>query len=38
MTLQGAPLLPQIKMELARCLEEDGFSGVAEAVGADHAK
>mmetsp|Transcript_28375 Transcript_28375/g.47624 ORF Transcript_28375/g.47624 Transcript_28375/m.47624 type:complete len:159 (+) Transcript_28375:3-479(+) len=35
---QGAPLLPQIKMELARCLEEDGFSGVAEAVGADHAR
>jgi len=33
---QGATLLPNMKRELVQLLEADGFSSVAEAVGADH--
>ncbi|CAN0919853.1 Dihydroorotate dehydrogenase (quinone), mitochondrial [Linum grandiflorum] len=32
----GPALIPQIKAELAECLERDGFKSVVEAVGADH--
>lgn len=32
----GPALVPKIKKELAICLEKDGFSCIAEAVGADH--
>ncbi|KAG7023943.1 Dihydroorotate dehydrogenase (quinone), mitochondrial [Cucurbita argyrosperma subsp. argyrosperma] len=31
----GPALIPQIKSELAECLERDGFKSVQEAVGAD---
>ncbi|XP_057478356.1 dihydroorotate dehydrogenase (quinone), mitochondrial [Actinidia eriantha] len=31
----GPALIPQIKAELARCLERDGFKSVYEAVGSD---
>lgn len=31
----GPALIPQIKAELAECLERDGFKSVIEAVGAD---
>ncbi|XAR64574.1 Dihydroorotate dehydrogenase (quinone), partial [Bertholletia excelsa] len=31
----GPALIPEIKAELARCLEKDGFKSVSEAVGAD---
>ncbi|XP_058182463.1 dihydroorotate dehydrogenase (quinone), mitochondrial [Rhododendron vialii] len=31
----GPALIPEIKAELARCLESDGFKNVYEAVGAD---
>lgn len=31
----GPALIPEIKLELARCLERDGFKSVYEAVGAD---
>ncbi|KAJ0792893.1 putative dihydroorotate dehydrogenase (quinone) [Helianthus annuus] len=31
----GPALIPQIKAELAQCLERDGFKSVYEAVGAD---
>ncbi|CAL9147197.1 unnamed protein product [Musa hybrid cultivar] len=31
----GPSLIPQIKAELAECLERDGFKSVQEAVGAD---
>ncbi|GMP56431.1 hypothetical protein CsSME_00020921 [Camellia sinensis var. sinensis] len=31
----GPALIPEIKAELARCLERDGFKSVYEAVGAD---
>eukprot|EP00892_Ulva_mutabilis_P008048 jgi/Ulvmu1/5615/UM023_0153.1 len=33
---KGPALIPDIKRELLRCLEADGFSSVEEAVGADH--
>jgi dihydroorotate dehydrogenase len=33
---EGPRLVPRIKRELAACLARDGFSSVAEAVGADH--
>ncbi|KKJ75721.1 dihydroorotate dehydrogenase [Kiloniella litopenaei] len=32
----GPPLIPQILKELITLLQQDGFSSVAEAVGADH--
>ncbi|CAN1224116.1 Dihydroorotate dehydrogenase (quinone), mitochondrial [Linum perenne] len=32
----GPALIPQIKVELAECLERDGFKSIIEAVGADH--
>ncbi|GFR40465.1 hypothetical protein Agub_g1025, partial [Astrephomene gubernaculifera] len=32
---EGPALIPQVKRELAECLARDGFSSVAEAVGAD---
>ncbi|CAN1296834.1 Dihydroorotate dehydrogenase (quinone), mitochondrial [Linum perenne] len=32
----GPALIPRIKVELAECLERDGFKSVIEAVGADH--
>lgn len=32
----GPALVPRMKRELAECLRRDGFSSVAEAVGADH--
>lgn len=31
----GPALIPQIKVELANCLERDGFKSIQEAVGAD---
>lgn len=31
----GPALLPQIKAELAQCLERDGYKSISEAVGAD---
>ncbi|THU63670.1 hypothetical protein C4D60_Mb01t18260 [Musa balbisiana] len=34
-TYDGPSLIPQIKAELAECLEQDGFESVQEAVGAD---
>jgi dihydroorotate dehydrogenase len=33
---EGPKLVPRVKRELAELLERDGFSSVAEAVGADH--
>jgi len=33
---QGPSFVPKVKRELAECLRKDGFSSVAEAVGADH--
>jgi dihydroorotate dehydrogenase len=33
---QGPSFVPKVKRELAECLRRDGFSSVAEAVGADH--
>ncbi|XP_055504962.1 dihydroorotate dehydrogenase (quinone), mitochondrial [Leucoraja erinacea] len=35
-TYQGPPLVHKIKCELEQLLKEQGFSSVAEAVGADH--
>ncbi|KAI4328589.1 hypothetical protein L6164_020929 [Bauhinia variegata] len=32
----GPALIPQIKTELAECLERDGFKSIVDAVGADH--
>ncbi|EEF35606.1 dihydroorotate dehydrogenase (quinone), mitochondrial isoform X1 [Ricinus communis] len=32
----GPALIPQIKTELAECLERDGFKSILEAVGADY--
>ena len=32
----GPPLVRRIKSELADCLAADGFTRVADAVGADH--
>ncbi|XP_044491144.1 dihydroorotate dehydrogenase (quinone), mitochondrial isoform X2 [Mangifera indica] len=32
----GPALIPQIKAELAQCLERDGFKSILEAVGADY--
>lgn len=32
----GPALIPQIKAELAECLERDGFKSIIEAVGADY--
>mmetsp|Transcript_18681 Transcript_18681/g.56470 ORF Transcript_18681/g.56470 Transcript_18681/m.56470 type:complete len:397 (+) Transcript_18681:78-1268(+) len=36
LALQGPALIPRLKEELAACLERDGFTSVAAAVGADH--
>ncbi|GJP64473.1 hypothetical protein CLOP_g21458 [Closterium sp. NIES-67] len=36
MVFEGAGVVPKIKKELAECLARDGFTSVAEAVGADH--
>ena len=36
LVFQGPALVPRIKQELAAFLRRDGFSSVAEAVGADH--
>jgi dihydroorotate dehydrogenase len=36
LTFQGPPLLARIKCDLARLLHADGFSSIADAVGADH--
>ncbi|KXZ44645.1 hypothetical protein GPECTOR_64g139 [Gonium pectorale] len=33
---EGPALVPRIKRELTECLARDGFSSVAQAVGADH--
>lgn len=33
---EGPKLVPRVKRELAALLEKDGFSSVADAVGADH--
>lgn len=33
---EGPKLVPRVKRELAALLEKDGYSSVAEAVGADH--
>lgn len=33
---EGPAIVPSIKQQLAECLARDGFSSVAEAVGADH--
>lgn len=35
---EGPLVIRRIKRELAQCLRRDGFSSVAEAVGADHKK
>ncbi|AED93149.1 Dihydroorotate dehydrogenase (quinone) [Arabidopsis thaliana] len=32
----GPALIPQIKEELVKCLERDGFKSIHEAIGADH--
>ncbi|GBG91727.1 hypothetical protein CBR_g53542 [Chara braunii] len=34
--IEGPPLVPRIKRELAALLERDGFKSVSEAVGIDH--
>ena len=34
----GPSIVPRIKKELAKCLEKDGYTSVAQAVGADHRK
>ncbi|CAK9184571.1 unnamed protein product [Ilex paraguariensis] len=31
----GPALVPQLKAELAQCLERDGFKSIYEAIGAD---
>ncbi|XP_068173168.1 dihydroorotate dehydrogenase (quinone), mitochondrial isoform X2 [Antennarius striatus] len=36
LTYQGPPVVTKIKRELEQLLEEQGFSSVSEAVGADH--
>ena len=36
LVFHGPALIPRIKRELAELLKKDGFSSVAEAVGADH--
>ncbi|MEX2453542.1 MAG: quinone-dependent dihydroorotate dehydrogenase [Rhodospirillaceae bacterium] len=36
LVFHGPALVPRMKAELAACLRRDGFSSVAEAVGADH--
>ncbi|HEY7688155.1 MAG TPA: quinone-dependent dihydroorotate dehydrogenase [Dongiaceae bacterium] len=36
LTYQGPDLLRRIKVELAQLLRRDGFTGLSEAVGADH--
>jgi dihydroorotate dehydrogenase len=33
---EGPALIPRLKRELDACLQRDGFSSVADAVGADH--
>ena len=33
---EGPRVVPRIKAELAECLRRDGFTSVAQAVGADH--
>ncbi|RZC75048.1 hypothetical protein C5167_050534 [Papaver somniferum] len=33
---EGPALIPQMKVELAECLERDGFKSIAEAIGADY--
>ncbi|OQR70708.1 dihydroorotate dehydrogenase (quinone) [Tropilaelaps mercedesae] len=33
---RGPPVVETIKAELTKCLKDDGYSNVAEAVGADH--
>lgn len=33
---EGPKLVPRVKRELAELLAKDGYSSVAEAVGADH--
>lgn len=38
MAYDGPKAVPEIKRQLAACLERDGFKSVAEAVGADHRK
>lgn len=35
---EGPRLVPRIKQELAACLAKDGFTSVAQAVGADHKR
>ena len=35
---EGPALVPRIKRELAACLARDGFSSLAQAVGADHRR
>ena len=34
----GPALVPEMKEELARCLREDGYGSVRDAIGADHRK
>jgi len=38
MVFNGPSIIEQIKADLLACLRADGFSSIAEAVGADHAK
>ncbi|XP_026413779.1 dihydroorotate dehydrogenase (quinone), mitochondrial-like isoform X3 [Papaver somniferum] len=33
---EGPALIPKMKVELAECLERDGFKSIAEAIGADY--
>lgn len=33
---EGPSIVPKMKQQLAACLQEDGFSSVQEAIGADH--
>ena len=37
-TILGFPVIGKVKRELDACLRRDGFTNVAEAVGADHRK
>lgn len=33
---RGPPVVETIKAEMVKCLKEDGYTNVTEAVGADH--
>lgn len=38
LSYEGPSLVPRVKRELAACLARDGFTSVADAVGADHRR